>query len=140
MRLKLSRLQKSGGIVSKKVIFILKAKADYSNEEQANIKKYRLGSQTIYNSQEARRHGAKAASGAESGSTGGALRGLASAALAKMSLSITIDSLAQGHEVECQDLDELLDAEEAIRTACQNLKEYFEVASHFDGREEVIEF
>ena len=113
---------------------ILDAKADYSNEEQANIKKYGLGSQNIYNSEAARRHGDNAAQGSS------ALKILASAAMAKLSLSITIDSLAQGHQVECQDLDELLGAEDAIRSASENLKGYLEIADSFDGREEVIEY
>lgn len=135
MRLKLSRSQKTGGMITKKVIFILNATADYSNEEQANIKKYGLGSQNIYDSEASRRHGANAAN-----QSGGLLKGLASAAMAKMSLSITIDSLANGHQVECQNLDELLGAEEAIRSAGENLKGYLDVADSFDGREEVIEY
>ena len=134
MRLKLSRSQKTGGMISKKVTFILNAKADYSNEEQANIKKYGLGSQNVYDSAATRRHGENAAH------SSGVLKGLASAAMAKMSLSITIDSLAQGHQVECQDLDELLGAEDAIRTAGESLKGYLEIADSFDGREEVIEY
>lgn len=140
MRLKLSRSQKSGGIVSKKVIFILNAKADYSNEEQANIKKYSLGSQAIYNSQSSRRHLDSAAANTTRGTAGGALKGLASMAMAKMSLNVSIESLAKGHQIECQSLDELLSAEEAIREACENLKGYLAVADTFDGREEVIEY
>jgi len=134
MRLKLNRSQKTGGMISKKIIFILSAAADYSNEEQANIKKYGLGPQNIYDSEAARRHGENAAH------SGGVLKGLAAAALAKISLSITIDSLARGHQVECQDLDELLSAEEAIRSACENLKTYLAIADSFDGREEVVEY
>jgi hypothetical protein len=135
MRLKLSRSQKTGGMITKKVIFILSASADYSNEEQANIKKYALGTQNIYDSEAARKHGANAAN-----QSGGVLKSLASAAMAKMALSITIDSLGQGHQVECQDLDELLGAEEAIRAACENLKGYLQIADTFDGREQVVEY
>jgi len=135
MRLKLNRSQKTGGMISKKVIFILRAKADFSNEEQANIKKYGLGAQNIYNSEAAERH-----ADAAMDQRGGLLRGLASAAMAKMSLSITIDSLMRGQDVECQNLDELLGAEEAIRSACENLKGYLEIADSFDGREVVVEY
>lgn len=135
MRLKISRSQKTGGMISKKVIFVLNASADYSNEEQANIKKYAMGSQNIYSSEAARRHGANATD-----RSGGALKALASAAMAKIALSVTIDSLSQGHRIECQDLDELLGAEEAIREACTNLKGYLEIADSFDGREEVVEY
>jgi hypothetical protein len=140
MRLKLRRQQRSGGMMSKKVIFILNAKADYSGEEQANIKKYGLGSQVIYNSEAARRHLENTARNLGQESAGGFVKGMASLALAKMSLNISIDSLAKGHEVECKDLDELLGAEDAMRTACENLKGYLEVANSFDGREEVLEY
>lgn len=135
MRLKLSRSQKSGGMINKKVTFILNAQADYSNEEQANIKKYGLGSQNIYDSEAARRHVSNAGD-----QNSGLLKVLASAAMAKMSLSVTIDSLARGHQIECQNLDELLGAEEAIRSACENLRGYLEIADSFDGREEVFEY
>lgn len=135
MRLKLSRSQKTSGMMSKKVTFILNAKADYSNEEQANIKKYTMGSQNIYNSEASRKHIDNAVN-----QSGGVLKGLASAAMAKMSLNITVDSLGQGQQVDCQDLDELLGAEEAIRSACENLKGYLAIADTFDGREEVIEY
>lgn len=133
MRLRLTRSQRLSGVMGKKVLFVLKARAIYSQEEQHSIKKYKLDNQVIYNSEAARRHAANATSG-------GLIKGLTSAALAHMSLSITIDSLASGHEIECKDLDELLDAEDAIRTACQNLKKYLEVAECFDGREEVVEY
>lgn len=133
MRLKLIRSQRTTGMVNKKVLFILNAEVSYSSVEQASIKKYNLGSQIIYNSEAARRHAANAASG-------GLIKGLTSAALSHMSLSITIDSLARGHEVECKDLDELLEAEEAIRGSCENLIKYLEVAECFDGREEVVEY
>lgn len=135
MRLKLSRSQKTGGMISKKVTFILNASADYSNEEQANIKKYGLGIQNIYDSAAARKHMDNASS-----QGGGVLKGLASVAMAKMSLSITIDSLGVGQQVECQSLDELVSAEDAIKSACENLKVYLAVADSFDGREEVIEY
>ena len=134
MRLKLSRSQKTGGMITKKVTFILNASADYSNEEQANIKKYGLGPQNIYDSAAARKHMDNASS------QGNVLKGLASVALAKMSLSITIGSLGIGHQVECQSLEELLSAEDAIKTACEHLKVYLAVADSFDGREEVIEY
>src|SRR3546814_10949521 len=42
--------------------------------------------------------------------------------------------------MECKSLDELLGAEDAIMTACQNLKAYLQAASTFDGRETLIDF
>ena len=61
-----------------------------------------------------------------------------SAAMAGLSLKVTIDSLSNGQHIECKDLDELLGAEGAIREACSNVKAYLGMAQMFDGREEVI--
>ena len=57
-----------------------------------------------------------------------------------MSLSISIASLAKGHHVECKDLEELLEAEAAVRTACKNVTQYLEAAQTFNGSETVIEY
>ena len=63
-----------------------------------------------------------------------------SMALAKMQLNISIASLGRGHHIECKDLEELLESEDTIRTACKNLTRYLEVASTFDGSEVVVEY
>lgn len=147
MKLILRRLQRSGGMLSNKVVFGLNARADLTSDEQSLVSKYRLGQYVVYDSEARKRHGDAANShfdDATRSSTGRSLwksaRGLASAAMAALSLRITIDSLAQGQQIECKDLDELLGAEAAIREACNNLKAYLETALTFDGREEVIEF
>jgi hypothetical protein len=57
-----------------------------------------------------------------------------------LSLNVTVDGLISGQHIECKDLDELLGAESAIIEACQNAKGYLDVASTFDGREQVLEF
>jgi len=135
MRLKLSRSQRTTGVMTKKVLFVLHAKADFSAEEHACIHKYNLSKENIYNSEATRRHAEKAMSGGS-----GLLRTLASSAMAHMSLTVTINSLAVGQVIECKDLEEMLDAEDAMRTACENLKTYLKIAESFDGEEEVIEF
>jgi hypothetical protein len=61
-------------------------------------------------------------------------------ALAKMQLNVTIASLGRGHHIECKDLEELLESEDTIRTACKNLTRYLEVADTFDGSELVVEY
>lgn len=144
MQLKIQRSQRAGGIVSNTVIFCLDVRADYSPEEQDNVRKYRLGSQVIYNSQAARRHLDHAGAQLDrtkSGSVGermsGLARGVFSTALAKMSLNISIASLGRGHHIECKDLEELLEAEETVRTACKNVTRYLEAATTFDGSETV---
>ena len=53
MQLKFQRSQRAGGVFGNTVIFCLDARADYSPPEAANIAKYRLGSQIVYNSEAA---------------------------------------------------------------------------------------
>src|SRR5947208_17047345 len=111
MQLKLQRSQREGGVISKNVIFCLDARVQLTQQEQANVNRYRLGNQVIYNSQAARKHldNANAA-----GAQGSYFKSLASVALAAINLNISIDSLQRGQHIECKDLDELLGAEEAL--------------------------
>jgi len=131
----------------------LDARADLSPDEQGLVKKYSLGKIVVYDSEARKKHGAAAygqfdnaatTPGYGMSSTGRSLwsnaRGLASAAMAALSLRVTVDSLMSGQHIECKDLDELLGAEAAIVDACKNLKAYLETAQTFDGREEVVEF
>jgi len=147
MQLKIQRSQRAGGVLGGTVIFCLDVRADYSPAEQDNIRKYKLGSQVIYNSQAARKHLERAGTHLErtqAGGTGeraaGLARGVFSMAMAKMSLNISIASLGRGHHIECKDLDELLEAEETVREACKSVTRYLEVAASFDGSEMVVEY
>jgi hypothetical protein len=132
MQLVIRRSQKTTGMISKSVSFVLDARVDLSNEEGSAVKKYALGSQVLYNSANAKQYLDKA-----QGS--GFLGAVANVAMAKMSLNISIDSLTKGQHIECKDLDELLGAEEAIRNACQSIRTYIDVAQTFDGREIVVD-
>jgi hypothetical protein len=147
MQLKLQRSQRTRGITASTVFFCLDVRADYTSEEKNNINKYRLGSQVIYNSRAAQKH--LEAAGAhldrtQEGPAGnrmmGLVRGATSLAMANMQLSISIASLGRGHHIECKDLEELLESEDTIRTACKNLTRFLEVASTFDGSELVVEY
>jgi hypothetical protein len=155
MQMKIKRSQRSGGMLGNKVIFILDARAEPSGEEAALIKKYGLGKTNVYDSEARRKHQANAyghfdnaASGPMITSSGKAIagslwsnaRGLASSAMMALSLNVTVDGLISGQHIECKDLDELLGAESAMIEACRNAKGYLDVASTFDGREEVLEF
>jgi len=129
------------------VFFCLDVRADYSPEERGNIQKYKLGGQVIYNSQAARKHldhaGAhldRTQAGGVGERASGLARGALSMAMAKMSLNISIASLGRGHHIECKDLEELLEAEETVRTACKNVTRYLEAAATFNGSETVIEY
>jgi hypothetical protein len=107
---------------------------------------------SVYDSEARKKHGDAAyghfddaASGSVFGASAGRgilsnARGLARAAMASLSLRVTIDSLSTGQHIECKDMDELLGAQAAIIDACKNLKAYLESALTFDGREEVLEF
>lgn len=138
MRLLLRRNQRAGSF-SGNMIFCLDARAEFAPEEKESIRRYRLGGQVIYNSEASKRALARSEA-ADDGSIGGSLKGLAYAALAAMKLNITIDSLERGQHIECKSLDELLGAEDAIMTACENLRGYLETAATFDGREVVVDF
>lgn len=155
MLLKVKRSQRAGGMLANKVIFILDARAEPTAEEAALIKKYGLGKMNVYDSEARKKHQANAYGhfdaaasapvfNASGKSIGGSLwsnaRGLASSAMMALSLSVTVDSLISGQHIECKDLDELLGAQLAMMEACKNTKNYLEVASTFDGREEVLEF
>lgn len=147
MQLKLKRAQREGGMIGKKIIFALDARADLSNEEKDLVKKYGLGALVVYDSAARRKHAESAVGHADSSigaSTGASMfrlgRAYASMAMSALSLRVTVDSLTRGQHIECKDLDELLGAEAAIIEACKSLKGYLETAVTFDGREEVVEF
>lgn len=140
MQLKLTRSQREAGAFSKSVVFCLDARAQLTPEEQASVNRYKLGGQVIYNSEASRRHLEAGKDAASAGTTGGYLKAIASTALAAMHLNITINGLQQGQHIECKSLDELLGAEEALMTACQNLKAYLDTAATFDGREVLFDF
>lgn len=137
MQLSLRRSQRKSGMMSRDVIFCLHAQIRLTNEERHAIDEYKLGKLTVYNGEKTREHAAK---GQAALAEGKLIRGLASAARSALSLRLTIDNLATGQDVECKSLDEVLDAEAAIREACENCKQYIETAQSFDGKEETIDF
>src|ERR1700733_5516575 len=63
-----------------------------------------------------------------------------SLAMAALSLNISIDSLGRGQHIECKDLEELLEAEDALMTACRTLTRYLAIAATFDGSIALIDF
>jgi len=133
MQIKIKRSQTTSGMISKTLKFCAEIRAEYTPEERANINKYGLGGDVIYDSKKATQHREMAVA------VGPSLRALAHMALAQMNLTITIASLQQGHHIECKDLGELLECEEAIMNACKNLKGFLEAAATFDGREIVVD-
>ncbi len=148
IQLRLKRSQRTAGVLSSKVVFALDARTDLSSHAQSLVQKYKLGPLVVYDSAARTKHtemaGAHFLDSNNAPGVGrqlsGLARGLASAAIAAMSLRITVDSLASGHHIECKDLNELVGAEQAIVEACENIKGYLDVAETFDGREQVIGF
>jgi hypothetical protein len=158
MRLKLRRAQRSTAIMGNPV-FTLDARIELTAEEQGLVAKYRLGNIIVYESATRKQHRAAMSMHAEqtrddmpgwTASAGSQLLGSGkmlyrfaragmSATAAAMALKVTIYSLIQGVHVECKSLDELIEAENAIVEAAQNLKGYLHTAVSFDGREEIIE-
>ena len=139
MQLKLRRSQRDGGVISRNVIFCLDARVEFTTEEQRHITRYKLHNEVIYNCEASARYLARA-DAQRDGSIKGNLKSIASVAMAAMRLNISIASLQKGQHVACKSLDELLGAEDAIMTACQNLRAYLDTAATFDGREVLFDF
>ncbi|KRQ15333.1 hypothetical protein AOQ71_10055 [Bradyrhizobium manausense] len=157
MALKLKRSERRH--LTGKMIFMLDARIDLNAEAHALIKKYGLGNRVVYESQSRERHKEatrehlestrdhpswSAGSNAQLLGTGKTFYRLAraavSATMAALSLRITVDGLIRGVHVECESMDELIGAEQAVREAATNLKGYLEEAATFNGREEIVEF
>jgi hypothetical protein len=144
MYLKLRRSQRATAIVNRPV-FILDARVELSPEDLQLVRKYRLGSQVVYDSKERRAHQEAAYDHFSHQQVlsmllpGRAiwkgLRGVVSATRMLLSLRVTVNSLISGQHIECKDLNELVGAERAMREACENLRTYLEIAATFDGRE-----
>lgn len=153
--LKLKRTQKQAAMGG--LIYMLDARIDVSAEVRSLIAQHRLGSRLIYESEARQKHAEKAKAHLDGSRDGTSIfappsaqamglaktfwklgRAAVSAARASLALRVTVDSLLAGVHVECKDMDELLEAEDAFREAKQNLEGYIASLRSFDGREEII--
>jgi|GraSoiStandDraft_59_1057299.scaffolds.fasta_scaffold714225_2 hypothetical protein len=126
MKLLLRRDQKSGLVGMGKVTFTLTVRAELTDPEKSNIKKYKLGDTMLYERETL-------------ADRGSGLLGLASRlAFKMMNLSISVNDLADGKKVDCKDIVEMLAVEDQIKEAAQTFKSVLEAAASFGG-EEVIE-
>lgn len=126
MKLLLRREQKSGMLGVGKITFVLGVRAELTEDEKANIKKYKLGETMLYERDKI--------------VGGSGLLGLASRlALKMLNLSVSVNDLTSGKQVECKDIVEMLAVEEQIKEACDTFKAVLTAAAQFGG-EEVIEF
>lgn len=129
MKLKIKRSQKSG-LTS--VVFMLDVMAELDTAEANLVSKYKLGKQIVYQSDGAAQNAAAA--------RGGDMAGLGGMILDKMlKRRFTVNDLVNGQHLECKDLAEVIAAEAQVHDACQNLKQYLDIATSFDGREVIID-
>lgn len=124
MKLLLRRDQKSGLIG--KVTFTLTVRAELTDEEKSNIKKYKLGDTVLYERETMTERGS-------------GLLGVASRfAFKMMNISVSVENLADGKKIDCKDIVEMLAVEDQIKEAAQTFKNVLQAATTFGG-EEVIE-
>jgi len=121
MKLIIVRNQESKGMMSKKINFSITAKVELSEEEKANIQKYKLANIILYTNMEDRGSGV-----------------LGAISRKAMGVEFTINDLAVGRKIESEDIIEIIGLEEQITTAAQNFKEILEASASF-GNETVIE-
>lgn len=130
MKLILRRSQQSSGMISKSVKFSLDARVQLTEEEAANVKKYKMGKEVLYSKD---RMGMNPY---DMHSAGGLARNLVAAAAV---VSITADDLVRGKVVECKDILEMSGIVEQIKEASGVFKVMLDSASSFEG-EEVLEY
>lgn len=137
MKLLLQRSQKAGMLGMGSIIFGLDVRAQLTESETENIKKYKMGHLVLYEKAKVDVGGiGDAVSAGAMSVTGGLGRMLAGKML---NLTIKVDDLVKGKHIECKDIMEMRAAEEQIKQACGLLKEVLETAAQFGG-EEVLEF
>lgn len=130
MKLTLQRSQAAKGMLSKTVQFSLNAKVSLTDQEAADVKKYKMGSEIIYSKD---RMGYNEH---DNDTAGGMARNLAAIAAA---ITITVDDLVRGKTINCKDILEMMAIVEQVKSACGNFKAMLEAAAQFEG-EEVIEY
>lgn len=125
MKMLLRRDQKKRGLGG--VTFILDVRAELSEEEQANIKRYNLGSTMLYEKMIMTDGGA------------GILGFLSRLWFKAKNLSVSVSDLTNGKRIECRSIVEMVNVEEELKEAAQTFKQILETAARFGG-EEVVEY
>lgn len=122
MKLLLRRDQRSG--LLGKVIFTLEVRAELTDEEGSNIRKYKLGDTMLYQS-----HDIQGGSG---------LLGLASRlAFKAVTINVSVNDLANGKRIEVKDIVEMLAVEDQIKEAARTFSQVLSAAAHFGGEEAI---
>ena len=145
--------------------FILEARLDLDEEEQELFEKYRLYEVAVYDSDAREQYAHSAQEHYQSTvkradavsifppieelhySLGNAFAsywhfsaGLTYSLLSAAAFHITLRSLADGQDMESQNLEEILAVSNMIRQSVQYLADYFTLALTFDGRETLHEY
>ena len=127
MELLLTKSQKSG-MLSSTITFVLNIKTSLTSEEQALVKKYKMGKEVVY---EKLPVGAAVSS---MGSIAGTLTAITAKAL---KLIFTVDDLVKGRTIECKDMLDMIAAESQIRAAADGLWGILQASKNFEGEEVV---
>lgn len=124
MKLLLRREQKAGMLG--KITFILTIRAQLSDDEKGNIKKYKLGETMLYERSKII-------------DAGSGVLGVASRlAFKATNLTVSVHDLEKGKAVDCKDIVEMLAIEEQVKEAAQMFHAVLNAAATFGG-EEVVE-
>jgi hypothetical protein len=152
--LKIRKATKDGAFGA--IIYMIDARLDASATIRAQIARHRLGGRVIYESTARQKHahatrrhldstrGQPVFAPADQQVKGvlktfwGLGRAAVSATITALSLRITVDSLLAGVHIECKDMDEFAEAEQALVEAKQNLEGYIAHIATFDGQERII--
>lgn len=127
MKVLLRRDQKTGMMGIGSVSFTLDVRAELNDEERANIKKYKLGATMLYERDKLLSQGS------------GILGLITRLWFRARTISVSVDDLAKGKQIECKDIIEMLDVEDQLKVAAKTFKAILTAASQFGG-EEVLEF
>ena len=129
MELLLSKSQKSG-MLSSTITFTLNIKTRLTDEEQALVKKYKMGKEVVYEKLPI------TAAAAGMGGIAGALTSITAKAL---KLVFTVDDLVKGRTIECKDILDMIAAEQQIRDAADGFWGILQASKNFEG-EEVVSY
>ena len=127
MELLLSKSQKSGMLTST-ITFTLNIKTRLNDEEQALIKKYKMGKEVVYE---------KLPIGAAVAGMGGIAGALTAITAKALKLVFTVDDLVKGRTIECKDILDMIAAEQQIRDAADGFWGIIQASKNFEGEEVV---
>lgn len=126
MELLLSKSQKSSMMGN--VSFVLNIRTKLNDEEQALVKKYKMGTEIVYE---------KLPITSMVGSMGAFTGALAAITAKALKLVFTVNDLVKGRTVECKDILDMIAAEEQIRGAADNFYALLVASKTFEGEEVV---